>query len=92
LAQPRSSANHIQCSIYPNPSAGKFTLAVKSHCPGIFNIEIINASGVIVYNDKVMNRCSRLEKHVDLSSAPAGIYLVRISSDKCVLNKRVVLY
>jgi hypothetical protein len=67
--------------IYPNPNRGLFNLVVD--IPGAENaqLEIINAQGRIIYNSTIKNTMAYKEV-IDLSGNAAGIYYVRVVSDK----------
>ena len=63
-------------SIYPNPIRdGKLTISSKSISNDITTIEIYNLLGQKVYSFK---ESLLFQKHIDMSSYPKGIFLVKI--------------
>jgi alpha-tubulin suppressor-like RCC1 family protein len=73
-------------SIFPNPSRGIFS--IKHETAMIADIAIYDVLGKMIFNSKENGS----ELKVDLLSAPAGIYLVRISdSGRHVIHKKLII-
>jgi hypothetical protein len=68
-------------SLYPNPNQGSFNLNLGGvHQDETVNIDIFNASGVLIYTELVLPDYSGARKtYLDLG-LPAGFYSARISS------------
>ncbi len=66
-------------SVYPNPGSGSF----KVRGEDILEIEVLNASGRVVYTGKAAS--------VDISEQPKGIYYVKITTGNGVVMKKVLL-
>ena len=68
--------------IYPNPTSGKFTMNMTSD-----NVEIYNALGKIVYSKPPAQNISS----IDLSAQPCGVYFLRVTTQKGMVCKKVVI-
>lgn len=76
------TVDHV-LKIYPNPSNGVFNI-----CGNVskVSIQVFNSFGMIILNNETM-----LPEKIDLSGRPAGMYFIRIVSDKgCWFNKLIV--
>jgi hypothetical protein len=65
--------------IFPNPSAGKFNIIFEASA-GETTIEVLDITGVVVYNAKIASISSITNTVIDLSGFPKGIYLMRINN------------
>lgn len=75
--------NVSEIRIYPNPTNGIITVQGKE----IQTVEIINISGQIINQ----LRTNTEEFIIDMSEQPAGIYIVKIETNKGILAKRIIL-
>jgi len=78
-------------SIYPNPSNGIVNLKVNLVNSTVLNIEVLNITGARTGVYKTTGKVQSGEVVMDLSALPNGIYLLRISSDRATVGKKVVL-
>lgn len=70
---PNTKPSAINCSVFPNPSRGKFKVTSSE---SIFqSVEVYNLNGAKIYSCQDLNCYT---KDIDLSAAPKGIYLLRI--------------
>lgn len=80
-------------SVYPNPSAGVFTLELNGLTTDVMTIVVMDAEGRLVIEEQVNSNAGALRKDLDLSTLDNGIYfLVLRSADasktvKLVLNR-----
>ena len=72
-------------SIYPNPSAGRFTVEVGTMM-NQYKIEIHNMMGQKVYESYSAGK--KVEVNVNL---PKGIYLLQVETDLGRVNKKVII-
>lgn len=75
--------------VYPNPSAGVFTVVL----PGTVargNIRVTNAIGGLVYSESVSD-FSAGSKEINLNQLPNGVYLISLTSDNKVAMQRVTI-
>jgi hypothetical protein len=63
-------------SIYPNPTDGRFTIAITSPEQKTFDLVILNSLGQIVLWMNDMNFSGEFREQIDLRNVPAGIYTV----------------
>jgi hypothetical protein len=70
--------------VYPNPTDGQ--LRITNYELQIKNIEIFDLLGKSVGT----NPCVRPETTIDISHLPAGMYFMRIQTDKGIITKKIV--
>ncbi|MBS0009843.1 MAG: T9SS type A sorting domain-containing protein, partial [Bacteroidales bacterium] len=68
--------------VYPNPNTGYFTLAGE----GMRKIEIFDCHGRMVF-DSVINDPVY---HIDISSEPRGVYLIKIFLPENVISRKII--
>ena len=78
------SADHT-CSIFPNPTAGKFVVMLNHVSSGF--VEVQNATGKKVFTSAIQSETAT----VDIAGQPAGIYFVTIVTEAGVLTRKIVL-
>lgn len=79
----RLSENSV--SIYPNPTHGLFTISLDRQIEGV--LHIMNSNGNIVYTKEIKEK----EINVDIQGQPAGIYFIKIQSNKTTLTKKIII-
>lgn len=84
-------ASNLQKSfrIYPNPSDGRFTIALEKS-KGAYSLKVVSLLGNVVYTYTGESNGTLL-KTVDLSHLPAGVYLMSISDSQQQFNQRLVI-
>jgi len=75
-------------NVYPNPNNGKFTLDQKSLSLQNARIEVINAQGKIIMEDKLNNSTNQ---SIQLPSAKKGIYFLKIYTDSGVHTQSMIV-
>lgn len=72
--------------VYPNPSDGVFVVNIKNDDDGSAMYQVFNATGILVQD----GMCA-INREIDMSNNPAGMYLLRIikgdSMWSCVVVK-----
>lgn len=67
-----------QVSLYPNPTYGTFTVVLTGLCEERINATLSTATGTVIQQGKLTD----LQNTFDLSGQPAGVYLLRLSTNK----------
>ncbi|MCD6566889.1 MAG: T9SS type A sorting domain-containing protein [Bacteroidales bacterium] len=78
--------------IYPNPTKGIFTLEIPDIPVDELIVEIINANGQVIYNQKIHNIDGKMIEIVDLSQQPGGIYQIKIRIQETVVLKKLIIF
>ncbi len=71
--------------VYPNPSNGFVTMNISGVLKTM-DLELFDMNGRLIHKEKVDGRYQQVNKQVDLSRLPKGMYIVRIYN----LNQSVV--
>ncbi len=69
--------------IYPNPGHGIFNI---EGLKGIYNIEVLNSTGSVILEENFEN-----EYLLNLATHPKGIYLVKITTKKEVIYRKIIV-
>lgn len=76
--------------LYPNPTTGIFTLENTNLIPGSsYQLSITNSLGIRVYNNPKAELANDIV--IDLSSQPAGIYLVVLKNSKQYFTQKLII-
>ncbi len=71
-------------SVFPNPTNGIFQLKITNYESGIRNVDILNILGQKVYSVENYQITKSSNYQIDLSNQPAGVYFVKVLTDKSV--------
>ncbi len=74
--------------VYPIPSKGIFNIDFKSD---VKNIQVLDITGKVVYNEEIKEATTSATKQVDLSSFNDGVYFINVSDDTKTSTYKVVL-
>ncbi|MCB9186248.1 MAG: PKD domain-containing protein [Flavobacteriales bacterium] len=77
-------------TVYPNPNQGQFAVELELNEASDVEIELNNVLGQRVYQTTLSDR-TYWRKEFDMTSYVKGIYMLRISTDKGVLQRRIVI-
>lgn len=77
--------------IYPNPTSGVINIEYKLLNNSEINIEIMNTTGKVVYNQKNKNIYTSGYDCIDLSHFNKGMYLIKFSSENKSIIKKILL-
>ena len=78
-------------NIYPNPSRDIFNVTFVSEEVQNLEISIINVVGEVVYTADLDQFVGQFTKEVSLATYPKGVYFLEITTDKGVINKKLIL-
>jgi hypothetical protein len=73
-----------QIEIFPNPTNG--FIQINADLGGRKELTVMSISGQTVLRDSFLNK----KKTLDLSSLPAGIYLIKITSKDGIVTQRII--
>lgn len=79
-----------QLSVYPNPNTGAFTAELELATPSELHVELNNVLGQRVYQTNVKPQ-TYWRKDFEMSSYVKGVYLLRISTEDGVLQRRIII-
>lgn len=75
----------------PNPSKGPFKIDINGLHSSTVDIEITNILGEKISSDKEFVSNQSLQKQLDLSGAPQGIYFIHVTSENKTLTKKILI-
>lgn len=78
-------------SVYPNPSEGQINFTFDAVEVVNVDLMIVNAMGQIVDSENLGSVIGKVTFNRDLSDLSAGLYTVRIITDKGELNKQIII-
>ncbi len=79
-----------ETKVYPVPTSGPLNIVLGSDIEGEVNISIIDVAGLTQYQTSVNKMSGEHIERLNISNMPSGIYLVKITSAKGDIVKRVV--
>ena len=77
--------------VYPNPSRDIFNVSFVSDEVQNLEVSIINVVGEAVYTANLDQFVGQFTKEVSLATYPKGVYFLEITTDKGVVNKKLIL-
>jgi len=81
----------ISVNIVPNPSSGKFIVAVASSHHSIFDISIVNQLGKVIIESNEIDFSNISEKSFEIDNVPAGIYYVIVQNNDSRIVKKLLI-
>jgi len=79
-----------QFQVSPNPSRGRFDLALRLHSPATLRIDIQDLSGRTVW-ESPNQETDALNMGIELESYPAGMYILSVQAGNQVFSRKLVL-
>jgi PKD repeat protein len=76
----------MSVSVYPNPSSGKFEIALSNTTPELI-IHVMDINGKLLLEQKVTSS----KETIDLGGFAKGIYLMQISGKDTSINQKLVV-
>ncbi|MEJ6736922.1 MAG: T9SS type A sorting domain-containing protein, partial [Flavobacteriales bacterium] len=77
--------------VFPNPSRGQFVLDLTNYNDNDVTVVVFNQLGKVVYNKSISNNAQGEQHAIDLSAYSNGIYFLKLTSDKEVTTKKIVI-
>jgi len=87
----REGVNEAAVSLYPNPNNGTFTINVAGYEGNSFNLNVVSATGQIVYTKTVDVTGANYAEQIALDNIPAGMYQVNLSNAQYQINYAIVV-
>ena len=78
-------------NIYPNPSNGFFNIKVESAVQEVYDIEIYNNLGALVWKQDAVTIDGSFTSKIDLNGSPSGIYTVALRNKANSIVKKVII-
>ena len=75
-------------SVYPNPSSSQFTVSADGTTLNLTSVEMADITGRVIWKKEKLSGSSATFSRGNLSN---GIYVLRVTTDKGVVSKRVTL-
>ncbi|MGB1040671.1 MAG: T9SS type A sorting domain-containing protein [Flavobacteriales bacterium] len=85
-----STDNYISSTainIFPNPSNGNFTLFIEDYNHSNFNLNVIDVTGKLVYNQQINSP----QTFINLEKLNRGIYFIQLNDGVNRTSKRIVI-
>ena len=78
-------------NVYPNPARNNLNIDIVSGIAGNASVSLINANGQSILEKEIRVTSGYTHTVLDASSLPGGIYFVRITTDKEVTVRKIVI-
>lgn len=75
--------------LYPNPTAGLFSVELRGNWAGQVEISIVGPAGQMLQNQSFEMNGSHFRQDFDLQDLPTGIYLLRMQTGSQVVTRKV---
>jgi len=76
-------------SVFPNPTADRFSVSIEQGDAGAFRFTLTNALGQVIEQRDMNHRGGTSELEFDLSGKAKGIYLLRIDNGQASVTRRI---
>lgn len=77
--------------IFPNPSDGNFKVQIVNPADDKVKIELLDVSGKILWDRHYKNLVAPFSAEVNLNESKKGMYVVRITTNKEVMIRKIIL-
>jgi hypothetical protein len=78
-------------SVNPNPGDGKFILDIKNPQNERVELNVYNSIGAKVYRDEFSVHKTGIQKQIDISNLPKGVYVMKIKNGSKELIKKIII-
>jgi hypothetical protein len=78
-------------SLYPNPSSGMLNIDFSTNKSQDVNIQILSLTGSLMYEENIEQANGKTHKTLKLDNFSRGVYIMQLSSNEGVINKRFVI-
>jgi len=77
--------------IYPNPNKGEFNIKVETLKSEVFNIEIYNSIGSLIWKQESVTVNGTFTTHVILTESPSGMYMIKLRNNDNTIVKKLII-
>jgi hypothetical protein len=78
-------------SVFPNPAHGNFTIELAKEMPQQLHLEVFTLSGQKIYDELFSSPGKPVSKRIEMPSAKAGIYILRLKGTDWVYHEKVLI-
>jgi len=78
-------------NVYPNPTHGAFWLSITTPGINIFEMQLFNSFGAVVYNNEKIEVNGTFRQYFDLSDLSSGMYTLVLRSENQQITKKIVI-
>ncbi len=78
-------------SVYPNPTEGLININFSLSETQNVKIELVSVKGETVLNESIGNLKGSFTRQLDLSAFSKGVYMLRLTSDKGITNRKIIV-
>ncbi len=78
-------------AIWPNPSNGKFTINFSTIASNKVTINVFDIRGRSIFEKKYNSTTTNFNQELNMSSASAGMYMVRVNDGERVSVKKIII-
>jgi hypothetical protein len=78
-------------NIYPNPCDGQLTINFSMADAQNVKIDLVSLQGSVIYTENIDSFKGTYNKTIDLTNVSKGVYMLRMTSDKGICNKKIIL-
>ncbi len=78
-------------SVFPNPGNGEFSIEISASKNEIYAIELMNASGQILFNQTLESGQGINSYHMNWSAFPNGLYILKVNTEKGIIGLPVFI-
>lgn len=84
--------NNLGFDVFPNPSAGSFYITLTNNASTRVNLRVFDLSGKMVYKENISDAGSAINRQLDLSALPRGVYTLHLNSEAGNGIQKLMLY
>jgi hypothetical protein len=78
-------------SVYPNPNKGAFWLSLNSTDYAVYDMQVINSTGGVVYQMSDLRVNGTFKQYFELQGISAGVYTIVLRSDKRQIFRKIII-
>ena len=80
-----------EIQIFPNPSRDIFNLMFTSEQAQTMIVKVVNMIGEEIFSDELTEFVGKYTKVIDMNTQSKGVYLLKITTSKGGINKKIIL-